>query len=529
MKKNNKIWVFFLFVCLITPILFSCSKPAPKEPLKETQIYGNPDQLISRSLLTFQPQADTFALISPSVTQIIHILSKINSFAENKVLNDIINQPIISMLLKGKEDQSFETSLKSIGINIDNPCAFFYTPNDKWQIVLPTNNLDAFAKVFPDAKKTSLKTSWYWFISAPYSAYWDNKNKFGFMLYRNHIVCSNDLSLLTQTILRENILPSYNYGLYGKPILGTNEIAILLSISDELKKKVSEDSYEPNWFKAVTLTLGRDYDEFCAVINPNSDFTEIAFSVHSLPNMVNKSKKPELTLSKFLPDNSLLTLDLALTNAIREFLPNLLRQDTKGDLKTKFNKLTGIVTSPLISDELSIGIYPSSELYPDIVFFAKSKQVENAKGLLKAVAVDDEPIGDFSTLKADLSVMLKLPLTLNIGFKDPYIVLTNNRTKLISLADKVALDVIKPEESGESESLENSDQSEKQTQSNTHNECPYGFLKIDTNNIKLFLEANKNLLESNNLEPLTQILPNIPEICLYEKDSWYLMKAKITM
>jgi hypothetical protein len=135
----------------------SCGKQETKGPIKETQTYGSANHLPARELLSFLPQPDAIALVAPSIKNILNTVYKVDSLSENKVTNYLKNIPKINTLIKEDQNKTLEY-LQSLGINVDKPCAFFYTLNDKWEAVLPTENLEPFLKDFPNAKKTTLKT-----------------------------------------------------------------------------------------------------------------------------------------------------------------------------------------------------------------------------------------------------------------------------------------------------------------------------------------------------------------------------------
>ncbi|HOV32778.1 MAG TPA: hypothetical protein PLX23_05385 [Candidatus Hydrogenedens sp.] len=512
MKKQYLIVIVILTLTIAS--IQSCGKQETKGPLKETQIYGSANHLSDRELLSFLPQPDAIALVAPSIKNILNTVYKVDSLSENKVTNHLKNIPKINTLIKEDQNKTLEY-LQSLGINVDKPCAFFYTLNDKWEAVLPIENLEPFSKTFPDAKKTTLKTSWYWFISGKYSANWDSKESIGFMSYKGYTLCSNDIEIMTQTVLRENNPPSFNYGLNGKPILSPDETVAILSISDDLKEIINnpDKPFEPSWLKALILTLDKDYDEICAIINPENDFHEIALSIHSKQNPSTDSPTPELKFANYLPDNQILTLDLALTDGIKNFIPQLAKQDKTGKIKKKLGPASGIMSSPLFYSELSIGVLTANEsAMPNIVLITMCQQIQGLKSLIALIAAPGEPVKEFETLVADLKrPPINIPLTLYIGLKDPYVLVADNKDRLVETIEKI------------------SQPSQIATPSPIQTMCPFGYIKSDTTAIKALLDSNLGNLKIENIETISKILPNIPEVCLYNDGSWYLMKIKATI
>ena len=119
---------------------------------------------------------------------------------------------------------------------------------------------------------------------------------------------------------------------------------------------------------------------------------------------------------------------------------------------------------------------------------------------------------EFETLVADLNKQpINIPLTLYIGLKDPYVLVSDNKNRLVETIDKI------------SQTFQNATPSSIQTM------CPFGYIKSDTTAIKALLESNLGNLKIENIETISKILPNIPEVCLYNDGSWYLMKIKATI
>ncbi len=506
--------IFLMIFTLTIASVQSCGKQETKGPIKETQTYGSANHLPARELLSFLPQPDAIALVAPSIKNILNTVYKVDSLSENKVTNYLKNIPKINTLIKEDQNKTLEY-LQSLGINVDKPCAFFYTLNDKWEAVLPTENLEPFLKDFPNAKKTTLKTSWHWFITGKQFAYWDAQENIGLMAYKGHTLFSNDINLFTQLVSRENNPPSFNYGLNGKPILSPDETVAILSISDDLKKIMDnpDKPFEPSWLKALILTLDTNYDELCAIINPENDFHEIAFSIHAKQGSSANSTKPELKFANFLPDNPVLTLDLALTDGIKNFIPQLAKQDKTGKIKKRLGPAAGIMSSPLFHSELSIGVLPGKETpMPNIILLTMCQQIQGLKSLLTVVSAPGEPVKEFETLVADLNKQpINIPLTLHIGLKDPYVLVTDNKDRLVETIEKISQN----SQSGVSQPIQTM--------------CPLGYIKSDTTAIKALLDSNLGNLKIDAIETLSKILPNLPEVCLYNDGPWYLMKIKATI
>ncbi len=507
MKKTN--FVIGIIISIICINVLSCSKQAENKPLKETQIYGSANHLPARKLLSFLPQPDALALISPSIKNIVYSFFRINDFRNNEIMKYLKNDPTISLIIKEDKEKTLE-NFKSLGIDIDQPCAFFYTLDDKWEAVLVGENISAFQKILPNAKKTTLKTSWFWFISGKLSAYWDNNSNVGFTTHNGHTILSNNIELLTKSISGNTPPPSFHYGLNGKPVLSTDEIAVLLSISDDLIAMLNNPKkpFEPAWLKAVLLSLESDYNEVCTIINPEDTSHEIAVAFHSKQNPNENIKLPELKLSNFLPENSLLKFNLAITNGLRNVLMQLPRNDSSGQIKKSLGPAINLLNSPIFQNELSIGVLPNNEKLPNVILITMSSQVDTLKSLLTIASVPDEPIGEFEVLRADLQKLAKLPIVLYIGLKNPYIIITDNREQLAEITGKFSL----PPQEGTSQ-----------------NNCPYGFIINDTNAIDTFINNNPDVLKTEEIKDLVKVLHNIPEACMYNDDSWYLFKAKVTI
>jgi hypothetical protein len=219
------------------------------------------------------------------------------------------------------------------------------------------------------------------------------------MAYKGHTLFSNDINLFTQLVSRENNPPSFNYGLNGKPILSPDETVAILSISDDLKKIMDnpDKPFEPSWLKALILTLDTNYDELCAIINPENDFHEIAFSIHARQDSSANSTKPELKFANFLPDNPVLTLDLALTDGIKNFIPQLAKQDKTGKIKKRLGPAAGIMSSPLFHSELSIGVLPGKETpMPNIILLTMCQQIQGLNHYLPLCLL---PVSQLKNLK----------------------------------------------------------------------------------------------------------------------------------
>lgn len=511
MKKSNIVICSLLFVILLG--FLSCSKQEEKKPLKETQIYGSENHLPTRKLLSFLPQPDALALVSPSIESIVNCFFKIDNFRNNEISNSLKKDPTLSYIIKGDKEKTIE-NLKSLAVNIDQPCAFFYTLNGGWEAVIPGNNINTFTKLFPNAKKTTLKTSWTWFISGKLSAYWDSKSNIGFTLHNGYVFLSNNIELITKSISGNTPPPSFHYGLDGKPVISPDETIVLLSLSDELKTMLNnpKQSLNPEWLKAILLVLGTEYDEICAVINPEETYHEIVFAIRPILKPSDNSSLPVLKTSYFLPDNTIMKFNLAITNGLKNLLMQLPRQDASGQLKKSLGRVSGFINSPLFQNELSLGILqPSGEDIPGIIFITMCNQIETLKNLLSITAKPDEPIGEFDVLKADLEQLIEIPLILYFGLKDPYVVMTIKKEQLAEVTRKI------------------SETSQEEDTQNIQNSCPYGFVVNDINAVNTFFSNNQNLLSIDIIETLSKILPNIPEVCMYNNDAWYLLKIKLTI
>ncbi len=511
MKKSDIVIYSLIFIILLS--FLSCSKQEENKPLKETEIFGSQKHFPTRNLLSFLPQPDALALVSPSIENIVNSFFKIDNLRNNEMSNLLKKDPTLSYILKEDKEKTKE-NLKSLGIDTLQPCAFFYTLDKGWEAVIKGDNIDAFVKLFPNVKKTTLKTSWSWFITGKLSAYWDSKSKIGFTVHNGHIFLSNDIGLITKSIAGNTPPPSFHYGLDGKPVISSDETVILLSISDELKTILNNPkrTFEPTWLKGLILALGIDFDEVCAVINPEDTLHEIAIAIRPKQELVNNPTTQKLKLSQFLPENFLINLDLALTNGLKNFLMQLARYDSSGELKKDLGRVVSFVNSPLFQDELSIGVLPPPDgNIPDIIFITISNQIDTLKNLLGIAAKPDESIGDFDVLRADLEQFIKVPVSLYIGLKDPYVVITNKKEQLTDVIKKFS--EISPEEDAQ----------------NIYNACPYGFVINNTNAINTFFSNKPDLLKIEVIETLSRILPNVPEMCMYNNESWYLVKVKVNI
>jgi len=511
MKKNNRaIW---LLIAVIATVFISCGKQTENKPLKETQMYGSEKHLPARKLLSFLPQPDALALVSPSIENIVNSFFKIDNFRDNEISNSLKKDPTLGYIIKEDKEKTIE-NLKSLGVNINSPCAFFYTLDDKWEAVISGENINSLQKIFPDAKKTTLKTSWFWFISGKLSAYWDSKSNIGFTEHNGYIILSNNIDLITKSISGNTPPPSFHYGFDGKPVISLDETAILLSISDELKTILNnpKQPFEPAWLKALLLVLGTEYDEICVIINPEDNFHEVAIAIHSAQKLSNNPSLPVLKAATFLPDNTIVKFDLAITNSLKNLLMQLPRQDSSGKLKNSLGRIGGLINSPLFQDELSIGILPPTEGdMPGIILITMCNQIDTLKSLLGITAVTEEPINGFEVLKADLQKLAKIPLSFYIGLKSPYVIVTNSKDQLAQVIEKISQP---PQEN---------------TNQNMQNTCPYGFISNDANAMNTFFANNPDLLKIDAVKTLSKILPNIPEMCMYNNDAWYLLKIKATI
>ncbi|MGC8739129.1 MAG: hypothetical protein ACP5UA_10870 [Candidatus Hydrogenedens sp.] len=511
MKKSGitiRLLTVVIIICFI-----SCGKQIENKPLKETQIYGAEKHLPARKLLSYLPQPDALALVSPSLGNIIYSFFKINNFRNNEISNSLKKDPTWNFVIKEDKEKTIE-NLKSLGANINSPCAFFYTLDDKWEAVIAGENTNSLQKIFPNAKKTTLRTSWFWFISGKLSAYWDSKLNIGFTEHNGYIFLSNSIELLTRSISGNTVPPSFHYGLEGKPVISPDETVILLSLSDDLKAILNnpKQPFEPVWLKALLLVLGTEYDEICAVINPEDSFHEIAIAIHSQQKPSNNPSIPVLQAFNFMPDNTMVKFDLAITNGLKSLLMELPRRDSSGQLKKSLGRISGFINSPLFQDELSIGISPPTEGdMPGVILITMCNQINTLKSLLGIAGVSDEPMGEFEVIKADLEKLTNIPLTLFIGLKSPHVVITNNKDQLSQVVEKITQ--LPQEESNQT----------------MQNACPYGFFFNDTNAIDAFFTNNPVLLEIEVANTLSKILPKIPEMCMYNNDAWYLLKIKATI
>lgn len=509
MKKNMYIIYTLSFIVIIG--ILSCGKKEENKPLKETQIYGLENHFPTRNLLSFLPQPDTLALVSPSLEGIINLFFKIDNFKSNEISNSLKKDPILSSIIKDDKEKTVE-NLNSLGIDTHQPCAFFYTLDKGWETIIKGDNINALTRLFPNAKKTTLRTSWTWFITGKLFAYWDKKSNIGFTSHNGHTFLSNNMELFIKSISGDTPPPSFHYGLDGKPVASSDETVILLSISDELKSLINNPkrSFEPGWLKGLILALDPDFDEICAVINPEDTFHEISIAIHPKQKLANNLKTPELKLFQFLPENYLVKFDLALSNGLKNFLMQLARYNSSGELKKDLGRAVSFICSPLFQDELSIGVLsPPEGDIPDIIFMTMSNQIDTLKNLLGIVAKPDEPIGDFDILKAELEQLIKVPLDLYVGLKNPHVIITNKKEQLSEIINRIA----QTQYEGNTQEIQNI--------------CPYGFIVNDTNAIKTFFNNNPDLLTIEAVDILSKILPTISEICMYNNETQYLLKFKV--
>ncbi len=510
MKRNN--FVIWATISIILLCFISCGKKADKNiPLKETQKYGSQNHLPTRQFLSFLPQPDAIALVSPSVENIINSFFKVDALRNNEIGNQLRKDPTIQFIIKEDKEKTID-NLKHLGINISKPCAFFYTLDDKWEAVLTGDNINALQKMFPNAQKSTLRTSWSWFITGKLFAYWDSNTKIGFMAHNGNTIISNDLNLITKSISGNTPPPSFHYGLNGKPVISDDEIALLISISDELKEILNnpKQPFEPSWLKAVILSLESEYDEICAFVNPEDAFFEVGVSFHARQNSPNTSL-PELKLATFLSNDALLKFNLAITNGLKNVLMQLPRNDPSGQIKKSLGPAINFLNSPLFQNELAIGILPSEGKLPNIVLITMCNQIETLKSLLAIASVPDEPIGEFEVLKADLQRLAKVPIVLYIGLKNPYVIITDKKEELAKIIEKFSAP------------------SQEEISQKLHSFCPYVFIVTNPDAIKELFNNNPDILKIDAVENLSKILPLIPEACMYNNEAWYLLKAKVNL
>lgn len=503
-KLNLLALIISLTVVELSLLFSSCSKTQPVPPLKNTQIYGLAEHLPTREMLSYQPGPEWVALVSPSIKPLVETFFKASNLFKGDILEGIKIDPVLSKII-GKDVESTLDNFRSIGIEVNKPCGFFYNIlTGKWEVVGSFNDKEKILGIFPSIKKSYLKTAWYSFITRTHPYFVDTLTNVGIYFSDDYkVYISNDSGAIIKSTLPKVNPPSFNYGLENEGILSNNELAVLLTSSEELLSNVQ--NINSSELKALLVALNNHCEDFGVVLNPTDGKTEIAVVFYAKNGITEPSMSSQT--SHLIPEENLAIKGfLYLQKGLIDFIDALNKNDKGGSFRKILGPAMPPLSQKLISKEISFGIYENNGKVNDFIVATWSENQNILINLLKVVVEDAEPVGSLSTLKLreDSPIVKNIPVKFVIGYKEPLFVVASSVELLQKVDSKIT--------------------GGNQQESNDVN-CKLGYVKIDKEKVTRAIESVK--IKGEDLAKIKTILPKLSDICINYKSNWGIIKINM--